>query len=97
MEGPNLGRLKSGDHVAWIGADRPERRSVNGILAILDSHDCALVVGEGDCGGMEEFIGFGRLATPEMKPEDVARGQAAVKAVKQLGVPRTWEAEWRLG
>ena len=97
MNGPNLWRLKSGDHVAWVGADRPERHSVNGILAILDCHDCALAVGEGGRGGPEEFIGFGHPTTPDMKPEDVARGQAAMKAVKQFGLPRTWEPEWRLG
>jgi len=29
MDGPNLWRLKSGDRVAWVGAERPERPSVN--------------------------------------------------------------------
>src|SRR5262249_45609335 len=47
MDGPNLWRLKSGDRVAWVGAERPERRSLNGILAILDCSDCAVAVGEG--------------------------------------------------
>jgi hypothetical protein len=97
MDGPNLWRLKSGDRVAWVGADRPERHSVNGVLAILDCRDCALAVGEGDRGGLEEFIGFGRPTKPDMKPEDVARCQAAVMAVKQFGLPRTWGPEWRLG
>jgi hypothetical protein len=31
MDGPNLWRLKSGDGVAWVGADRPERRAANGL------------------------------------------------------------------
>jgi hypothetical protein len=35
LDGPNLWRLKSGDRLAWIGAERPERRSVDGILAIV--------------------------------------------------------------
>lgn len=36
LDGPNLWRLKSGDRVAWVEADRAEQRAVNRILAILD-------------------------------------------------------------
>ncbi len=97
MDAPNLWRLKSGDRVAWVGVDRPERRSVNGLLAILDCEDCGLAVDEGDAGSLEEFVGFGSPTTPEMKPEDVARCRIAVKAVKQLGIPPTWGPEWSLG
>src|SRR6185437_10472419 len=94
MQGPNLWRLKSGDRVAWVGADRPDRRSVNGILAILDCRDAALLVGEGEQGGLEEFAGFGKPSTPEMKPDDVARCQTAVNVVRTLGLPRTWGPDW---
>ena len=80
LDGPNLWRLKSGDRVAWVGADRSERRAVNGVLAILDCDDCALLIGEGDRGGLEEFVGFGRPLMPNMKPEDVKMCQAAVKS-----------------
>ena len=97
FDGPNLWRLKSGDRLAWIGAERPERRSIDGILAIVDCRECALAVGEGDRGGLEEYIGFGAPSTPSMKSSDAARCQAAVEVVKQLGVPRTWVPEWRLG
>jgi hypothetical protein len=97
IDGPNLWRLKSGDRVAWVGAARPERPSVNGILAILDCEQCALAVGEGNWDSLEAFVGFGAPSTPVMNPEDVVRCQAAVKAVKQLGLPRTWGADWRLG
>jgi BON domain len=41
--------------------------------------------------------GFGAPTTPVMKPADVARGQAAIKVVKQLGIPCTWSPEWCLG
>ena len=88
MEGPNLWRLKSGDRVAWVGADRPDRRSVNGILAILDSQVSALAVGEAYWESVESFAGFGAPTTEEMKPEGVARCQAALGAVKKLGLAR---------
>ena len=97
LDGPNLWRLKTGDRVAWVGAERPERPSVDGILAIVDCRECALAVGEGDRGGLEEFVGFGAPTTPDMKPEDAARCRAAVEVVKQLGLPRSWGSEWRLG
>jgi hypothetical protein len=97
MEGPNLWRLKSGDRVAWVGAERPDRRSVNGILAILDCRESALAVGTADWETVEEFAGFGAPTTDEMNPDDVARCQAAVSAVTKLGLPREWAPEWRLG
>jgi hypothetical protein len=97
MDGPNLWRLKSGDRVAWVGAERPERPSVNGILAILDCDECALAVGEGDWDSVKQFACFGVPTAPKMNPEDSARCQTAVKIVKQLGVPRSWRPEWRLG
>lgn len=97
MDGPNLWRLKSGDRVAWVGAERPERPSVNGILAILDCDKCALAVGEGNWDSVREFAGFGALTTPNMNAEDSARCEAAVKFVKQLGLPHTWHSEWLLG
>jgi hypothetical protein len=97
MDGPNLWRLKSGDRVAWVGADRPDRHSVNGILAILDCRDSALAVGEAYWESVQSFVGFGAPTTEKMKPEDVARGQAALAAVQKLGVPREWAPEWQLG
>src|SRR5690242_11463279 len=94
MCGPNLWRRKSGDRLAWVGEDRPERRSRNGILAILDCQYAVLAVGKEDRGGLEEFIGFGRPTAQDMKPGDVVRCRAAVKVVKELGIPRTWAPEW---
>ena len=97
MDGPNLWRLRSGDRVAWVGAERPDRRSVNGILAILDCRESALAAGASDWESVEEFVRFGAPSTAGMKPDDVARCQAAVSAVKRFGLPREWAPEWRLG
>jgi hypothetical protein len=56
MCGPNLWRRKSGDRLAWVGEDRPERRSRNGILAILDCQYAVLAVGKEDRGGLARGI-----------------------------------------
>jgi hypothetical protein len=95
--GPNLWRLKSGDRVAWVGTERPDRQPVNGILAILDCRESALAVGEADWDSVKELAGFGAPTTPEMTPADVARCQAAVSAAKKLGLPREWAPDWMLG
>src|ERR1700693_4159926 len=85
MNGPNLWRLKPGDRVAWVGAARPDRRAVKGILAILDCRESALAVGEAYWDSVEASPGFGAPTTTEMKPDDVALCQAALNAVKKLG------------
>jgi hypothetical protein len=97
MEGPNLWRLKSGDRLAWLDAERPDRRSFYGILAILDCQDSALAVAEAYWDSVQSFAGFGAPTTPEMKPEEVARCQTALAAIQKLGLPREWAPEWRLG
>jgi hypothetical protein len=97
LDGPNLWRLRSGDRIAWVGGDRPGRTSVDGILAIVAFHRCAVAIGEGQFGGLQEFVGFGAPTTHPMSSEDVARCQTAVRIVEQLGIPRTWTSEWRIG
>lgn len=97
LDGPNLWRLRCGDRVAWAGAGRPERRSADGIIGIVDCCECALLIGEVDRGGPERYAGFGCPSTPEMKPADLKMCRAAVEAVKGMGLPRTYGREWRLG
>jgi hypothetical protein len=97
MNGPNLWRLKSGDRVAWVGTERPDHVATNGILAILDCRESALAVGEAYGHSVEAFADFGASTTSEMKPDNVARCQAALNAVKELGLPREWSPEWKLG
>jgi hypothetical protein len=97
VNGPNLWRLRSGDRVVWVGLDRTERRAVNVILSILDFKERALAIGEGDWATLKDFAGFGAPTTQEMRAEDVARCQAAVKRVKEMGLPRTWGPKWMLG
>jgi hypothetical protein len=97
MEGPNLWRIKSGERMAWVGRDRPERHSRNGVLAVLDFVACALVVGEGHHDDLNEFAGFGRLTKAKMNAGDIARCQFGVEVVRRLGLPDTWSPEWLLG
>lgn len=97
LDGPNIWRLRAGDRVAWVGAERPDRRPVDGVLAILDCYECALALGESNLGGINEFMDFGSPSTASPRPEDSARGRAAVKVVQQLGIPNTWAAGWWLG
>jgi hypothetical protein len=68
MDGPNLWRLKSGDRVAWVGDERPDRRPVNGVLAVFNYRESTLAVGVADWDSVEEFAGFGAPTTREMKP-----------------------------
>jgi len=95
-DGPNIWRLKSGDRMAWVGNSRPGQ-AVDGILAILDCRECCLAFGETNRGGIEDFMAFGSPSKPEASPEDTVRCQIAVKAVRQLGIPRTWAPVWGLG
>jgi len=96
-DGPNLWRLRAGHRVAWVGAPRPGYPSVNGIVAILDCAESALLAGEGHWDGLEDFAGFGAPAASGVKPEDAARCRAAVTAVKQMGLPRSLASDWQLG
>ena len=94
---PNLWRVKSGDRLTWVGAERPDRRSVNGILSILNCRESALAIGEGNWESAMDFVEFGELTADEMKSDDVVRCQAAVNAVRKLGLPREWAPDWMLG
>lgn len=95
MDGPNLWRLRSGDRLAWVGAERPQRPSVTGILSILECRECALAIGEGALD-IEGFIGFGS-PSGEIKTDTLVRCRAAVDYVEKMGLPRTWGPEWHLG
>jgi hypothetical protein len=68
----------------WCTSDiRDEPQQVNGILSILDCGESALAVGEAHWDSIQDF--------------NVARCQAAVRAVKKLGLPREWTPDWQLG
>jgi hypothetical protein len=99
MDGPNLWRLRAGDRVAWVGDSRPDRKDIEGILAILDCHANALLVGETTRPqSVEDIMTYGGPRKDQLTPVEVARGHAAVKAVQAMGCPCVLtEGEWGIG
>jgi hypothetical protein len=79
LDGPNLWRLKSGDRIAWVGTDRPDRHCIDGVLVIMEFRECALAIGEGN----ETLENLTRFVTPsaEINEETFARCRAAVNFV----------------
>jgi hypothetical protein len=104
IDGPNLWRLKAGDRMVWVGVSRPGSPATNGIIAILDFHECALAIGESSKPqGLLEFVAFGALKPAEDRigneyAQDVARCHTAFAAVQNLGGPDVLtDGGWALG
>jgi hypothetical protein len=98
LDGPNIWRVMAGDRLVWIGESRPDREPCDHVLVIVDFSRCALAVGESvRPASLEEALRFGSLSTSEPKLEDIVRCRAGVRAVRNLGVPRTFTETWALG
>jgi len=97
MDGPNIWRPQAGDRIAWVGEPRPGQPAVNHVLSLLDFWACALVLGEGNASGIADGSIFGMLSQAQQSPTAVTHAQAAVHAVRQLGLPRNLSLEWVLG
>jgi hypothetical protein len=96
IDGPNLWRLRAGDRVIWIGDDRPGQPSTDGLLAILDCRKCAVVIGESNRSGFDDYLTFGVPTTEEPSPVASARGRQALETVQAMGIPRTLSTDWTL-
>ena len=100
VEGPNLWRILAGDRVVWMGRDRPERASVDGVVALVDFEENALAFGESRRGDTDlvSFISFGALSEQSQRPEAQSLVRAGIAAVRKLGLPRALAVdEWTLG
>jgi hypothetical protein len=98
VDGPNIWRALAGDRLAWIGVRAPSQGPPDGVLALLEFADNALVLGDSICQqGLGEFVGFGALETAQDDPAAIRRAQAAIGAIQRLGLPREIAEEWRLG
>jgi hypothetical protein len=104
IDGPNLWRLLAGDRLVWLGVSRSGYQATNGIIAILDFHECALAIGESARQqDLFDFVAFGAIgAAPGTSryTQDAGRCRAAFAIVQSLGIPRLIQAEeggWALG
>jgi hypothetical protein len=98
LEGANIWRIKAGDRLAWVGKPRPGLPQQGPILSLIDFRETALVIGE-NAGGitMDNFYTFGGLTKDQQNPEEITMVREAIKSVLQLGMPRTFTPEWKLG
>jgi hypothetical protein len=96
LEGANIWRLKAGDRLAWVGKLGPGSPQKGPI--IVDFKECALVIGE-DARGitLDSFLTFGAMTKDKQSPEGITMVREAIKAVFQLGMPRSYAPEWKLG
>ena len=97
IDAPNIWRLRAGDRLAWVGANRPDRNSVNGVLAILDCSECALAVGESGQGTLDGLAQFGAPSKDAPTPQECASSRFAIEAIRKMGIPDEIATEWLLG
>jgi hypothetical protein len=95
MEGPNLWRVFAGDRLAWVGPRRPGVDLADGVLAVVEFRENALVWGE----PLDFLSGFGGFATGEPPAEAAKLCNAGWEAMRQAGVPRVAAADsqWCIG
>ena len=95
VDGPNLWRVFAGDRLAWVGPRRPGVESADGVLAVVEFRENALVYGE----PLELEAGFGGFAAGEPPPEGARLCNAGWEAVCQAGLPRNASADsrWCIG
>lgn len=96
LEGANIWRIKDGDRLAWVGKLSPGLPQKGPIL--VDFRECALVIGE-NAGKitMDNIYKFGAQTKEKYTPSELAMICEAIRAVFQLGMPRTFTPEWKLG
>jgi hypothetical protein len=95
LDGPNLWRVFAGDRLAWVGTRRAGVDSANGVLAVVEFRENALVCGE----PLELATGFGGFGAGEPPPEAAKLCNAAWEVIRQAGVPRSASADsqWCIG
>jgi hypothetical protein len=96
VESPNIWRIYAGDRVLWVGEERPLQSSSEGILAIVEFKENALLVRETnrDVDYMEWASGG-----PKVEPvPNMSLVKKAVKVIQSLGEPRSLSVSgWGLG
>jgi hypothetical protein len=96
VDAPNLWRVNAGDRVLWVGEKRPFQTSAEGVLAIVEFKEDALLVRE-----TNRDVDFMEWASGQPRDEPVPNMelvQRPVKIIQSLGVPRSLSAGgWGLG
>ena len=95
MDAINLWRVRAGDTIVWVGDDRPDIKSDQGILQIYKFSECALLYGEPK--DPIDMFTFGSNLGTEIDKKSLAECQRAVAIVRTFGLPRTLSPEWQLG
>jgi hypothetical protein len=90
IDGPNIWRVKGGDRIVWVGLSRLGQSLVDGVLGIVDCRAAVAVLGDHPDGPFA-FTNF------EESPSSIALCTAGLQADRSLGLPRVFDAEWRLG
>jgi hypothetical protein len=98
IEGPHLWTVFAGDRIVWVGPDRDDVHSENGVLELVDFKEDALVQGE----PFEFYRGlpsFGWFDQGKPSPTGKRLLQAGWAAMKRLGPPSgfTSDDQWRIG
>lgn len=98
IERSNIWRPKTGDRLVWLRNYSSVGYANNYILSAIAFHENALVIGENIYTQSDaESVNFGSLTKHQQTEEDIAIIRNAVGFVKQMGVPREYESEWRIG
>ena len=95
LDGPNLWRVFAGDRLAWVGQRRAGIDSSDGVLAVVDFRENALVCGE----PIDPVAGFGGFAAGDPSPKSVEMCNAAWEVIRRAGIPRAASAnyQWCIG
>jgi hypothetical protein len=98
VEGPNIWRPKTGDHLVWLGKTRSGVTTKGPIISAVAFRESALVIGENArTQSMDELIAFGSLTKDKQTEEETTMTRQAVELVRQMGVPREYAPDWKIG
>ena len=87
IDGPNIWRLFTGNRLVWVGKSRPGLESNDGILAIVNFEENALIIGEPFIVDNEMPL-FGALEDQGQSDEDILLCRKGCEAALNLGIPR---------
>lgn len=96
IDGPNIWRVRSSDRVIWIGDERPDIESYDGLLKIFDISECCLLIGD-PMDGIADYIGFSGIDNDEDAKLRIKQTRKAMGIVKGMGISREISIEWYLG